>query len=36
LRRESVCGVGFEVKDDEDDEDRGWDGRLDMMVEIGK
>jgi hypothetical protein len=35
LRRESVCGVGFEVKDEED-EDRGWDGRMDMMVEVGK
>ncbi|EPE35105.1 Nucleotide-diphospho-sugar transferase [Glarea lozoyensis ATCC 20868] len=35
LRRESVCGVGFEVRG-EVDEDRGWDGRLDMMVEVGK
>jgi hypothetical protein len=35
LRRESVCGVGFEVKDEEGLEDRTWDGRLDMMVEVG-
>jgi hypothetical protein len=36
LRRESVCGVGFEVRDEEGLEDRSWDGRLDMMVEVGK